>query len=88
MSKQQDTLQTLVAVLAIGLCFLVVSSLQALILASTTFRSPRQAWYEAAKGRVAGLGEATMSALQGLGEHAGPAELQQALIDTLRWGSP
>jgi hypothetical protein len=84
MPTPQDTYQTLAAVLAIGLCFLAVSSLQALILSNPAFRNPRQAWYEAAKGRVAGLGEATMSALQGLEEHAGPAELQQALLDTLR----
>jgi hypothetical protein len=62
-----------------------VSSLQALILSNPLFRNPRQAWYEAAKARVAGLGERTLRRLAEQEEVGAGAEEDALVIADLRW---
>jgi hypothetical protein len=78
-------MSTVLALLGLGASFLAVSSLQALILSNPLFHNPRQAWYEAAKGRVAGLGERTLRRLAEQEEVGAGADEEALVIADLRW---
>jgi hypothetical protein len=79
----QDMVRTLAAVAGMGLCFLAVSAVQALLLNNPALRNPRQRWYESAKARVLTLCEVTMSQLAQLDHHAGPQQLREVLLQSL-----
>jgi hypothetical protein len=81
----QVWVQTSLAVVGLGVFLLAVTSLQALVLNNPAFRNPRQRRYEACKAKVMALGEGTMSRLARLGAEAGPQELREALLASLRW---
>jgi hypothetical protein len=80
----QDTLRTLVAMVGVGVCFLAVSGLQALLLNNPMFRNPRQRWYEACKARVMALGETTLRCLSRQTAATGPQQLRDALLVSLQ----
>jgi hypothetical protein len=79
----QDAVHTMVAVIGVGLCFAIMSGVQAYILNNPALRNPRQVWYEEHKARLSGLGEHTMGRLAALKDKPGPTELRATLLISL-----
>jgi hypothetical protein len=84
LKQTAETVQTLTALCGVGLSFLLVSGLQALMMASPWFKDPRECWYNAAKQQTLTLGEQIMGSMVAIEESRGLADAEQVLVRRLR----
>lgn len=80
----QSTLQTMGAVLGVGVCFAVVSALQAVILTRQAAGDQRRLWYEQHKAQVHTLAEQVIGHLTASQAEDDESDLEEALLHTLR----
>ena len=79
-----ETVQTLTALCGVGLSFLLVSCLQALVMNGPWMKDPRECWYAAAKQQILLLGEQIMGSVVAIEESRGLADAEQVLLGRLR----